>query len=68
MTFAWYAHLRNVGHRPWLVAAPVPWGIALFEYLLQAAMRPHWGGGAFGEVVEGGTISVGDVVAWEDAP
>jgi uncharacterized protein len=35
MTFAWYAHLRNLGHRPWYIAALVSWGIALFEYLLQ---------------------------------
>jgi uncharacterized protein (DUF486 family) len=35
MTFAWYAHLRNLGSRPWLVAALASWGIALFEYLLQ---------------------------------
>ena len=35
MTFAWYAHLRNLGDRPWYVAAIVSWGIALFEYLLQ---------------------------------
>lgn len=35
MTFAWYAHLKNLGHRPWIVAALVSWGIALFEYLLQ---------------------------------
>src|SRR5688500_11740539 len=35
MTFAWYAHLRNLGHRKWYVAALVSWGIALFEYLLQ---------------------------------
>lgn len=35
MTFAWYAHLRNLGGKPWLVAALVSWGIALFEYLLQ---------------------------------
>jgi uncharacterized protein len=35
MTFAWYAHLRNLGGRPWYVAATVSWGIALFEYLLQ---------------------------------
>ena len=35
MTFAWYAHLRDLRHRPWLVAALVSWGIALFEYLLQ---------------------------------
>jgi len=35
MTFAWYAHLRNLGDRPWYVAAVASWGIALFEYLLQ---------------------------------
>ncbi|HEY1306992.1 MAG TPA: DMT family protein [Vicinamibacterales bacterium] len=35
MTFAWYAHLRNLADRPWYVAALVSWGIALFEYLLQ---------------------------------
>ena len=35
MTFAWYAHLRHLNHRPWIVAALFSWGIALFEYLLQ---------------------------------
>jgi hypothetical protein len=35
MTFAWYAHLRNLAHRPWYLAAIISWGIALFEYLLQ---------------------------------
>ena len=35
MTFAWYAHLKNLGHKPWVVAAFASWGIALFEYLLQ---------------------------------
>lgn len=35
MTFAWYAHLRDLGHRPWYLAALVSWSIALFEYLLQ---------------------------------
>ena len=35
MTFAWYAHLKNLSHRPWIIAALVSWGIALFEYLLQ---------------------------------
>jgi uncharacterized protein len=35
MTFAWYAHLRNLSNRPWYIAAVVSWGIALFEYLLQ---------------------------------
>ena len=35
MTFAWYAHLRNLAERPWWFAAFASWGIALFEYLLQ---------------------------------
>jgi uncharacterized protein (DUF486 family) len=35
MTFAWYAHLKNMSGRTWYVAALVSWGIALFEYLLQ---------------------------------
>ena len=35
MTFAWYAHLKNLASKPWFVAALVSWGIALFEYLLQ---------------------------------
>jgi len=35
MTFAWYAHLKNLSGRPWIVAALASWGIALFEYLLQ---------------------------------
>jgi uncharacterized protein len=35
MTFAWYAHLKQLSHKPWIVAALASWGIALFEYLLQ---------------------------------
>jgi uncharacterized protein (DUF486 family) len=35
MTFAWYGHLKTLNNRPWVVAALVSWGIALFEYLLQ---------------------------------
>lgn len=35
MTFAWYAHLRNLNDRKWWIAALASWGIALFEYLLQ---------------------------------
>ena len=35
MTFAWYAHLKELSAKPWLVAALFSWGIALFEYLLQ---------------------------------
>ncbi|MBL8379990.1 MAG: DMT family protein [Burkholderiales bacterium] len=35
MTFAWYAHLKDMSSRPWWFAALASWGIALFEYLLQ---------------------------------
>lgn len=35
MTFAWYAHLKTLNHKPWVIAALISWGIALFEYMLQ---------------------------------
>jgi hypothetical protein len=35
MTFAWYGHLKNLQHKPWLIAALISWGIALFEYMIQ---------------------------------
>ena len=35
MTFAWYAHLKELGSKPWFAAALISWGIAFFEYLLQ---------------------------------
>jgi uncharacterized protein (DUF486 family) len=35
MTFAWYAHLKNMAAKPWIIAALASWGIALFEYLVQ---------------------------------
>lgn len=35
MTFAWYAHLKNLSDKPWFIAALISWGIALLEYLLQ---------------------------------
>lgn len=35
MTFAWYGHLKNYNDRPWIIAAIISWGIALFEYLIQ---------------------------------
>jgi hypothetical protein len=35
MTFAWYAHLKHLGEKPWVVAALISWGIALIEYLFQ---------------------------------
>jgi uncharacterized protein (DUF486 family) len=35
MTFAWYAHLKNLHNRHWIIAVFVSWGIAFFEYLVQ---------------------------------
>ncbi len=38
MTFAWYAHLRNLSGKPWFIAALASWGIALFEYPAEAGL------------------------------
>jgi uncharacterized protein (DUF486 family) len=35
MTFAWYAHLKDMAARPWWIAALASWAIAFFEYMLQ---------------------------------
>jgi uncharacterized protein (DUF486 family) len=35
MTFAWYAHLKNLGNRKWYIAAVASWCIAFFEYMIQ---------------------------------
>lgn len=35
MTFAWYAHLKNLSHKAWYIAAIASWSIAFFEYMLQ---------------------------------
>jgi len=35
MTFAWYAHLKNLSAKPWFIAVLVSWGLAFFEYVLQ---------------------------------
>ena len=35
MTFDWYGHLKNMAHKPWIIAALISWAIALLEYLLQ---------------------------------
>lgn len=35
MTFAWYAHLKELNHKPWIIAALVSWGVAFLEYLFQ---------------------------------
>ena len=32
---------------------------------LKAALKPDWRGGAYGMVVEGGPLALGDTVAWE---
>ncbi len=51
MTFAWYAHLKNLLSSPWYVAALVSWGIALFEYLLQVpANRIGYGALSLGQL------------------
>lgn len=31
---------------------------------LRAALKPHWRAGAYGEILEGGTLSVGDRAEW----
>jgi uncharacterized protein (DUF486 family) len=35
MTFAWYAHLKELSHKPLILAVLFSWGIAFFEYLIQ---------------------------------
>jgi len=35
MSFAWYAHLKELNDKVWILAALASWGIALFEYLFQ---------------------------------
>ena len=35
MTFAWYAHLKELNNKPWIIAAIISWSIALLEYLFQ---------------------------------
>jgi uncharacterized protein (DUF486 family) len=52
MTFAWYAHLKNLTEKPWWIAALLSWGIALFEYLLQVPANRigHQGGLDLGQL------------------
>jgi uncharacterized protein len=35
MTFAWYAHLKELSGKPWIIAALISWGVALLEYMFQ---------------------------------
>ena len=35
MSFAWYAHLKELSQKPWIIAALISWGIALVEYMFQ---------------------------------
>jgi hypothetical protein len=42
MTFAWYAHLKDMNNQPWIIAAFASWGIALFEYPIHTQVRPKW--------------------------
>ncbi|HEY6839013.1 MAG TPA: DMT family protein [Geobacteraceae bacterium] len=51
MTFAWYAHLKNLRTAPWFVAVLVSWGIAFFEYLIQVpANRAGYGSFNLGQL------------------
>ncbi len=51
MTFAWYAHLRDLRGQPWIVAAFASWGVALFEYLIQVpANRIGYGAMSLGQL------------------
>jgi hypothetical protein len=51
MTFAWYAHLKNLGSRPLIVAIAASWGIAFFEYTLQVpANRIGFGAMTLGQL------------------
>ena len=49
MTFAWYGHLKGLAEKPWIIAALISWGVALFEYLLKsrptglATPNSRWG-------------------------
>lgn len=51
MTFAWYAHLRNLGGKPLIIAILASWGIAFFEYSLQVpANRMGYGTLSLGQL------------------
>jgi hypothetical protein len=51
MTFAWYAHLRELNNKPWIIAAFASWGIALLEYMFQVpANRIGYGALSIGQL------------------
>ena len=51
MTFAWYAHLKNLRTAPWFIAVLVSWGLAFFEYMLQVpANRAGYGTFTLGQL------------------
>jgi uncharacterized protein (DUF486 family) len=51
MTFAWYAHLKDMKTAPWFLAVIVSWGLAFFEYMLQVpANRAGYGTFSLGQL------------------
>lgn len=51
MTFAWYAHLKNLRAAPWYLAVLASWGLAFFEYMLQVpANRAGYGVFSLGQL------------------
>lgn len=51
MTVAWYGHVKTLNHRPLIAAILASWGIAFFEYRLQApANRAGYGPCTLGQL------------------
>jgi uncharacterized protein (DUF486 family) len=51
MTFAWYAHLKDMKTAPWFLAVLFSWGLAFFEYMLQVpANRVGYGTFSLGQL------------------
>lgn len=51
MTFAWYAHLKDLKSAPWFLAVLASWGLAFFEYMLQVpANRAGYGTFTLGQL------------------
>jgi uncharacterized protein (DUF486 family) len=42
MTFAWYAHLKALSHKPWIVAALHQLGHRAVRIPAAGAGQPHW--------------------------